>query len=109
MTKQDRCCTYRSLSGMLKKLRGERLARVHQSCWQSVVTRGVTARAGSALGYDARMNTLLKALFFLWLGAAGVSGGIAADEKPAGSGYEVYAIKYAELPDFPVAELVKGA
>jgi len=55
------------------------------------------------------MNTLLKALFFLWLGAAGVSDGIAADEKPAGSGYEVYAIKYAELPDFPVAELVKGA
>jgi glyoxylase-like metal-dependent hydrolase (beta-lactamase superfamily II) len=43
---------------------------------------------------------LLPAIALLWVAP------LAAQTKPA---YEVYAIRYATLPDFPVAELVAGA
>lgn len=52
------------------------------------------------------MTPRFRALILLIVIAALIGVADGQEQKPA---YEVYAIRYAELPDFPVAGLVKGA
>lgn len=52
------------------------------------------------------MNRILRLFILLSIVATFVASTSGQSANPA---YEVYAIRYAELPDFPVASLVKGA
>jgi glyoxylase-like metal-dependent hydrolase (beta-lactamase superfamily II) len=52
------------------------------------------------------MNRNFRILILLFVVAAFIAGANGQSAKPT---YEIYAIRYAELPDFPVAGLVKGA
>jgi glyoxylase-like metal-dependent hydrolase (beta-lactamase superfamily II) len=52
------------------------------------------------------MNRIFRVFLLLFVVAAFIAGASDQSAKPT---YEVYAIRYAELPDFPVAGLVKGA
>lgn len=52
------------------------------------------------------MSHFLRAFILLFVVAAFIA---SASGQSANPTYEIYAIRYAELPDFPVAGLVKGA
>jgi hypothetical protein len=46
----------------------------------------------------------------LWLISAGIAGLLAAEARAAEPpAYEVYAVRYARMPSFPVSALVHGA